>query len=213
MRKPSLRSVVHAAAVAFLCCAPSWSQAACEVTDPVGDFLGHSASGASTNPCNGPGCEPWHDIVQASVVKDGLVFRLSMTLAEAVPPAPPLRPGGKKAVWAWNLDTNPATSPQGYPFGPSTVAGPEFIARVVWDGVSFSGIVIDRRPLLTGGQAIEVLIAFQVNGAVVSATLDASLLGNPSSLSFRGATQDYLAFDGTGGFFAEDRTNITACTW
>jgi len=213
MRKPVMQSLVYAAAVVILSLPTARAQTACEVTDPVGDFLGAAAGTTNPNPCQGPGCEPWHDIVQASVAKDGASFRLAMTLAEAVPSMPPLRPGGKKDVWAWNLDTDPATAPQGYPFDPGTVAGAEFIARVTWDGARFAGEVIDRRPLLSGGQAITMPVPFEVNGLVVGAVVEASLLGNPSSLRYRAATQNYVAYDGTGGFFAEDRTNQAQCSW
>jgi hypothetical protein len=213
MHMPMTRSLLRAATVVLIWCSPSWAQTPCGVTDPVGDFLGQAVGTLRPNPCEGPGCEPWHDIVQASVLRDGGLLRLAMTVAEPVPAAPPQRAGGKKDVWAWNLDTDPATAPQGFPFDPATVAASEFVVRVIWDGTSFSGIVIDRRPLLTGGQASITPVGFEVNGSSLTAIVDLPLLGNPSSLKFRAATQDYVAFDGTGGFFAEDRTDLVSCSW
>jgi hypothetical protein len=215
MNKLGTQFLRFALAVAFISCSSARAQIPCEVTDPVGDFLGFAGGTINSNPCSGPGsgCEPWLDIVHASVLKQGGTFHLEMTVAEAVPPAPPLRPGAKRDVWAWNLNTDPATAPQGFPFDRGTVAGAEFIVRVIWDGTSFSGVLIDRRPLLTGGPASVVPVAFQVNGTLVSAVVDASLLGNVSSLAYLAATQSYTGYDGTSGFLAEDRTSLAQCAW
>ena len=49
--------------------------------------------------------------------------------------------------------------------------------------------------------------------AKVGVVVDASLLGNPTSLNFRAATQNYHAYDGTSGFGIEDRTDQAQCSW
>jgi hypothetical protein len=215
MNKRLTQFLCHALTFALIACSSAWAQVPCEITDPVGDFLGFAGGTINSNPCQGPGsgCEPWLDIVSASALKQGGSFHFSVTVAEAVPPAPPLRPGAKRDIWAWNLDTDPTTSPKGFPFDPSTVAPPEFIVRVIWNGASFSAVLIDRRPLLSGGEASVVPVLFEVNGTQVSAVVDQSLLGNVSSLAYRAATQSYTAYDETGGFLAEDRTNPAQCAW
>jgi len=99
----------------------------------------------------------------------------------------------------------------GFPFDPATVAPPEFVVRVVWNGTSFSGVVIDRRPLLAGAEAVVVPVPFERSGSVLATVVSASLLGDPTSLQWISATQLYMAHDGTSGFCIMDRTANSPC--
>src|SRR5262245_1318370 len=127
----SVRSIWSVAATVLMAFSAARAEAlTCEIADPVGDFLFEV-------PCEGLSCAPYQDIVRAGVSESGGVLSLSLTLAADVPATPTLHPGAKRIIWAWNLNTDPATSPKGFPFGPSTVAPPEFVVRVIWDGASF----------------------------------------------------------------------------
>jgi hypothetical protein len=42
---------------------------------------------------------------------------------------------------------------------------------VSWDGVQFAGTAIDRRPLLTGGEAIITPVPISIDGTLVEADL------------------------------------------
>jgi hypothetical protein len=206
MAKTSARSVCLAAAVVLLSHSPGLAQSlTCQVADPVGDFF-------PLGPCPEIRSAPYLDIVGARISTDGGQFLFEMTLAAAVPAMPPLDQGAKRLVWAWNLDTNPGTAPKGFPFDAGTVAPPEFIVRVIWDGTSFAAVVIDRRPLLSGSEAVIVPAHFEPGGSVLAAIVDASILGNPASFhQWTGATQLYVAQDGTSGFCVVDRTATTPC--
>jgi len=107
-------------------------------------------------------------------------FELLMEMAGPVPASPPLPPPGVNEIWwMWAFDLDPNTSPVGYPFGgPAFGRRPEFVVYVSWDGTDFAGTAIDRRPLLTGGEAIVTPVAFSINGAIVEANLPFELIGD-----------------------------------
>ena len=140
------------------------------VTDPAGDA-----------PFRAPG---FLDLLSASVSKSGQTFSFRMSMAAPIPAVPPRTPPGTSQVaWTWTLDTDPSTRPEGYPLPAAPgVSGPsEFIIAVAWDGNAFFGRLVDRRPLLTGGEAVLIPLAFTISGADVRMDVRASLLGNPSS--------------------------------
>lgn len=116
-------------------------------------------------------------------------FHLLMEMAGAVPVEPPLPPPGENEIqWVWNFDLDPTTFPPGYPFlkaeGP-----PEFMVYVSWDGVEFAGSAIDRRPLLSGGEAIITPVTFSIDGTIVQADLAYSQIGAvPSSFAWFAGT-------------------------
>jgi hypothetical protein len=62
---------------------------------------------------------------------------------------------------------------------------------VTWDGSAFTGTLIDRRPLLAGGQPVNTSIPFAIDGAAISAEVGASLLGGPSSFTWVARTNDW----------------------
>jgi len=164
-------------------------------TDPEGDASASHGSGL-------PGAT-YQDIVSAQVDAEGGVFTFAMSLAADVPAAPALPGGITVQAWAWNLNTDP-TFPPGYPFAPGSVAPPEFMVEVLWDGTSFTGTLLDRRPALFGAEAVSTPISFDIDGATISATVDADLLDNPSGFSWIARTGDVVQV-GSNGLHLFDR--------
>ena len=54
-------------------------------------------------------------------------------------------------------------------------APPEFYVGALWDGMAFSGLIIDRRPALTGGTALLYSIPVSVSGSRITLTVPAAL--------------------------------------
>ncbi len=159
------------------------------VDDPAGDAF------ISFNPQR-PG-EPFQDMVRAEVsLKDG-VFSFVVELVAPIPASPVLPAGIALELWRWGLDTDPATFPVGFPFPPGASAPPEFLVDVLWDGFSFRGFVIDRRPLLTSGEAIITPVAFDMKAAKLTVSVNADLLGDPSSFTWISRTDDDPSHLGT----------------
>jgi len=194
-----------ALATAVMLARPAFAAGTSVVTDPTGDafFPDHALPAPA-----------YQDIVQATVSLDG-EFTFGMDLAAAVPDTPAL-PGVMRMVWAWGVDTDRATAPAGFPFvpGPEGAAPAEFLVWVVWDGATFSGIVIDRRPLLTGGEPIITSVPSHINGAQITVSVDAALLGSPSSFKWVSRTIDWRGPFGTLSNFDADRApNAGQATW
>jgi hypothetical protein len=62
---------------------------------------------------------------------------------------------------------------------------------VSWDGTEFAGTATDRRPLLTGGEAIITPVPFSINGTIVEAVLAYELIGDvPPSFQWAPITVD-----------------------
>jgi len=156
------------------------------VLDPVGDA-----------DFNAPA---YQDIVRGEIRKQDGRFILLMEMAGSVPenPALPL-PGGSEIWWAWPFDLDPATSPKGYPFAPGAALPAEFLVYVGWNGTEFTGIAIDRRPLVTGGEAIVTPVPFAIDGAIVEAVLVSAMIGNPPSFRWGTRTVDWSSSPGTSG--------------
>ena len=115
----------------------------------------------------------YQDIVRAQVTKKGGSFIFVMTLVGAPQDNPPLPSWADILLWDFALDTRPSAFPVGYPFTKNTAAPWEFvIAHIVYASgftdplipTNSPGILIDRRPLLTGGQAIVTPIHFIIDG-------------------------------------------------
>jgi hypothetical protein len=100
---------------------------------------------------------------------------------------------------------DPTANPRGYPIAPGSSVNPEFIVYVSWDGAAFAGTAIDRRPLLTGGEAIITPVPFSVNGAVVEAVLASALIGDvPPSFVWHVRTMNWSGPIGSGGYHFAD---------
>jgi hypothetical protein len=149
----------------------------------------------------------FQDIVRAKMTKTaGGDFELLMEMAGPVPVNPPLPPPARSEMWwLWVFDLDPATSPRGYPFGGASGKHAEFIVYVSWDGTEFAGTAIDRRPLLTGGEAIITPVPFNINGTTVEAVLASTLIGDvPPSFVWRVRTLDWSGPVGSSGYHDVD---------
>ena len=104
-----------------------------------------------------------------------------MEMAGTVPANPPLPPQGRSEIWwAWGFGFDPTTFPAGWPYPARIGAGlpGEFVVIVSWDGSEFAGTAVDRRPLLTGGEAIFTPVTFSINGKILEADLPYALIGD-----------------------------------
>ena len=135
------------------------------VSDPVGDVFPNTAPA-------------FQDAVMGQMTKTASGdFELLMGLAGPVPLAPPLPPPGVSEIWwTWVFDFDSTTLPRGYPFNGGR--RPEFVVYVSWNGTEFAGTAIDRRPLLTGGEAIIAPVPFSINGTIVEVDLASTLIGD-----------------------------------
>ena len=139
--------------------------AATTVSDPVGD--------ANFN------APAFQDVVLVQITETpGGDFELLMEMAGPVPVDPPLPPPASSEIgWVWNLDLDPTTFPAGYPY--LKARGPaEFAVHVSWNGAEFTGTAIDRRPLLSGGEAIITPVTFHIDGTIVRADLARTRIGD-----------------------------------
>jgi hypothetical protein len=167
------------------------------VTDPEGD--------ARASNGNGLRGEAYQDIVNATVSKTGGSFVFSMGVRAPLPASPVLHPGTVLQEWSWNINTAP-TFPKGFPFAPGIAAPLEFSVLVLWDGTNFTASVIDRRPLLVGGEATIVSVPFAITGAQLDVSVDGPLLGNPASFLWIARTNDWPTHLGTNSVQTLDRS-------
>jgi len=135
--------------------------------DPAGDAI-LDASG-------------YMDIVEASVEKKGNAFEFRTTLAEPIPANPQLPPTCQQILWSMGIDTDLTTNPIGYPAAPGLALQAEFVVSVVWDGIAFHGILVDRRPLLNGKEAVITPRPFTFTSIGVQMVVGAGELANPTS--------------------------------
>jgi len=136
--------------------------------------------------------QDYQDEVRAEITKKGNTFVFVMTLAGAVGDDPTFPSWADALLWDFALDTRPTEFPVGYPFTKNTAAPWDFVyASGFTDPLNPSsspGILIDRRPLLTGGQAIVTPSHFTIDGAKMTWVVDAGLLGDPSTIQWAAGT-------------------------
>lgn len=161
-----------------------------------------------------PGARPgesFQDIVRAAVsLKDGRLI-VTMEMAGVVPETPEARPGVTLLQWVWSLDTNLATFPVGFPGAPGYLNPVEYDIMILWDGTRFLAQIVDRTPLLTGGEAVITPLAFNVKGAELKTNVDATQVGDPSFFEWGAATINWATPLGTNSFLPVD---IACCgTW
>jgi hypothetical protein len=134
------------------------------VIDPQGDAL-YS---------NGHEAPAFLDILDAS-------FTISDTLTLTVDVAGPFdalpNPPGSGGVFFWNfaLNTDDSTDPPGFPESPGNTGTAEFAVYAQWDGTAFGGVLVDRRPALTGGSALMYSIPVSVSASRITLTVPAAL--------------------------------------
>jgi len=142
----------------------------------------------------------WLDIASASITHKTGQFVFDVELAAPIPSDPALDPLVPKQIdhlgIAYALDTDSTTAPVGYPFGQNSRNPFEFFFGVFWNptgsfgmGTGFVGLLFDRRPLLTGGQATITAIPISIQGNRVSVVLDAGALGGPATFAWAAFTE------------------------
>src|SRR2546423_9392172 len=123
---------------------------------------------------NGHEAPAFLDIIAAS-------FTISNTLTLTVDVAGSLdalpNPPGSPGVFDWHfaLNTDDSTYPPALPLPPGHFAPAEFYVCALWDGTSFIGLLIDRRPALTGQPALQYSIPVSVSGSRIILTVPAAL--------------------------------------
>ena len=188
-------------AVAVFDVAPATADAAPGVVSTVSDPVGDTLFGAPA----------FQDMVFAQMTRTaGGDFALLMEMAGPVPAAPPLPlPATNQIWWFWGFDLDLTASPRGYPLPPGSAIVPEFIVYVSWDGAAFAGTAIDRRPLLSGGDAIITSVPFSIHGTSVEAVLDSTLIGDvPPSITWHLRTLDWSGPVGSGGYHFPDGADL-----
>ncbi|SRR6266511_382817 len=147
----------------------------------------------------------FQDIVRGEISKQGGSFALLLEMAGSVPENPPLPPPATSEIWwAWAFNLDPAASPQGYPFAPGVALPADFVVYVSWDGTEFKARAIDRRPLLTGEEAIITPVPFSIDGAVLEAVLPSAMIGDPLRFGWGTRTFDWSGPLGTEGAHVVD---------
>jgi hypothetical protein len=153
------------------------------VTDPAGDV--------------DKAAQAYQDIVRAEITKQGTSLVFVLTLAAPVPDNPPLPSWADVLAWEFWLNTDPSAFAVGYPFTKNTANPLEFeVQHRVYrsgftdplDPASSQAVLVDRRPLLTGGQAVLTPIKFSIDGAKLTFVVDAALLGNPPTFQWASGT-------------------------
>lgn len=158
------------------------------IVDPVGDTFFRS------DPA-------FQDVVFGQMTKTADDdFELLMEVAGFVPANPPMPHQGRSEIWwGWNFDLDTTAFPRGYPW--AITRNSEVLFIISWDGAEFAGTVIDRRPLLTGGEAIVTPVnSFSINGTVLEAFLPYELIGDvPASFGWAPFTIDWSGPVGSDG--------------
>jgi hypothetical protein len=174
---------------------PAWSSTVAQpgsdqistVFDPAGDTIfGFNA--------------PIQDFIRAQMTKTASGdYEMLMEMAGPVPAVPGPRPGAGEIWWFWTFDLDSATRPAGYPWQNAVGRPPEFIVYVSWNGTEFAANAIDRRPLLTGGEAIITPVPFSINGTIVEAVLSSELIGEVPTFRWGPFTFDWSGPVGSEG--------------
>ncbi len=158
------------------------------VTDPAGD----AAWNLNTGPGSAAKAPDYLDIVRAEVSKTAGRFVFTLDLAAPVPNDPssdPSLPSNLDHIgWEYGIDADTTTFPVGYPFEPGSANLAEFYLGVNWNptgsfglGMGFDAFVIDRRPLLQGGDAVTTPVDFSIEGTRLTIVVKATLIGDPTT--------------------------------
>ena len=158
------------------------------VLDPQGDAFyseGHEAPA-------------FLDILAASfTISDTLTLTVDVAGSLNALPNPP----GSHGVFDWHfaLNTNDSTDPPGFPEAPGQTAPAEFYVGALWDGTAFRGLLIDRRPALTGQPALLYSIPVSVSGSRITLTVPAALAAQvQAAVVLPGATWNCLTLRADG---------------
>lgn len=146
------------------------------IEDPVGDsvpetrpFMDAVAYGVS-----------WHGALE----QEGGTYLFKLEVAEPIPDAFEVPEAYDAAQYSFCLDTDPATSPGGYPFANEDPVWCEFILTAVSEGGTWTGTLIDRRPLVEGGEAETSEVSFFVDDVSGLFTVPGDMLGGAASFDW-----------------------------
>ncbi|HTE90089.1 MAG TPA: hypothetical protein VK639_14105 [Terriglobales bacterium] len=123
---------------------------------------------------NGHEAPAFLDIIAASItISNTLTLTVDVAGSLAGLPNPP----GFHGVFDWHfaLNTDDSTDPPGLPLPPKITAPADFYVGALWDGSTFSGLLIDRRPALIGQPALSYSIPVSVSGSRIIITVPAAL--------------------------------------
>ncbi len=152
---------------------------------------------------NGNEAPAFLDILASSItISDTLTLTVDVAGSLDALPNPPGSPG--VFDWHFALNTDDSTDPPGLPLPPRQTAPAEFYVGALWDGSTFSGLLIDRRPALTGQPALQYSIPVSVSGSRITLTVPAALAAQVrAAVVLPGATWNCLTLraDGTLGSY------------
>src|SRR5438094_3694101 len=158
---------------------------------------------------NGNEAPAFLDILAASfTISDTLTLTVDVAGSLDALPNPPGSPG--VFDWHFALNTDDSTDPPGLPLLPGQTAPAEFYVGALWDGTAFSGLLIDRRPALTGQPALVYSIPVSVSGSRITITVPAALAAQVrAAVVLPGATWNCFTLrsnriGGTDGFHQAD---------
>ena len=181
------------------------------VTDPAGDVKNKTPA--------------WLDLASASVGHQGTRFIFAWDLAAPVPSDPaadPAIPAHSDHVCIGDgLDTDPTSAPVGYPFGKNEANFLELVVALCWNptgsfglGTGFVGLLLDRRPLLAGGQAIITPVEVEIDGSHVAIGVDATALGGPVAFAWGAFTEVANQADpNDAAWFPDTAPDVGLATW
>jgi len=205
VRKPtSVLAGISLAAVVSLVPISNESAFAVAQTVTVNDPIGDTANNGNTNGNGNEKGPAYFDIVQDSVTGDAGTFTLSMRLAAPVPVAPP-NPAGNPGYdfWAFAFDTQPGGT-AGFPFPPGQGNERPFeqLVFLTWNGAVFHAFLVDRTPLVSGGEEVITDIPFSFNAArdEITFVVNGALIGNATTFDWGSATGLRKAHFGNDGF-------------
>ena len=94
------------------------------------------------------------------------------------------------AQYSFCLDTDPLSSPGGYPFTSKEPVSCDFILTAVSEGKDWTGTLIDRRPLADGGKAQTSEIAFTIDDSRTRGwfSVPSASLGHPEKFGWAMST-------------------------
>jgi hypothetical protein len=148
------------------------------VPDPLGDsipvttgYLDTSAYGVS-----------WSD----KGSKAGRTFSFVFEVAEPIPASFRVPMNLDAAQYSFCLDTDPSSSPGGYPFIGNEPVSCDFILTAVSEGKDWIGTLIDRRPLVHGDNAKTPTAPFFIDDSRMRGwfSVPGALLGNPAEFDW-----------------------------
>ena len=181
------------------------------IDDPVGDAANNRNTNGLGNE-KGPG---YFDLTGGTVTGDAGTFTMSMRLAAPMPLTPPDPKGDQGSYfWAFLVDTDPNTSPSGYPFPFASGAQRlfEYVVFLTWDGIAFDAYIVDRTPLLSDGEATitDIPFLFNTDRTELTFVFDEALVGSPTTFIWQIISGIREAHYGTEGFQSLD---IASANW